>query len=134
MEGILGAVGDLLRELVLPSLATLIGGLVVGLLAKYLKKAGLELTQAQQDRIRALITEAIRATEEASRREAMTSEEKRTRTIDAARTAITLDPALPDLSREDVAEVMDAQLPLVRKEQVGVPTKPVPSTPGTVGR
>ena len=108
--------GDMLLQIVLPSLATIVGGMIVGLLNKQLKKAGIELTQAQQDRVKELIQDAIRATEEAARRESMTSEEKRAKAIVAATLAITSAPSIPDMPREEIEAALDSQLPIVRKQ------------------
>lgn len=108
--------GDLLLQIVLPSLATIVGGLIVGLLNKQLKKAGIELNQAQQDRIKELIQDAIRATEEAARRGSMSSAEKRTMTLEGATEAIAQDATVPTLAVPIIGTIVDSQLPLVRAQ------------------
>lgn len=116
--------GDMLLQVVLPSLATIVGGMIVGLLNKQLKKANLELTEAQQERIKELIRDAIRATEEAARRQAMTSAEKRSKTVEAiART-------VPELPTAEISTALDAQLPIVRKDiAVPAPVTIMPAVP-----
>ncbi len=58
-----------LLEIVLPTLATVIGTMVVGLLTKYLQKAQIDLSSEQRTQLRRAIEEAVLAVEESTRRQ-----------------------------------------------------------------
>lgn len=109
MFGFLAAAfGKMLLSTVLPVIGTAIGGLVVGILGKQLKKVGLDLSVQQERRLHELVIQAIQATEEAARRRSMTSGEKAnyaTNLIAAAR---------PDLPLQDIRLALDSALPEVR--------------------
>lgn len=107
------AIASKLVEIVLPTLATAIAGLIVALLSKYLKKVKIELTVEQETRLRQVVEDAIRATEEAARRQAakgirMTSHEKEQLT---ARAVL---QKMPDVPAGQLKLAVDAMLPEVR--------------------
>lgn len=111
MGNLWAGLGKKLVELVLPSLATMVAGLAVASLQKVLKKQGLELTQAQEQRLRVLAEDAILQVEEMARRQQgqMTSEQKAeeaTRIV-AARA--------PEVSRNAIKAAIDSVLPIVRQ-------------------
>src|SRR5688572_9826093 len=121
-----GWIAKQLVELVLPGLATAIGGMVVALLSKYLKKVKIELTAEQEARLREIVADAVRSTEEVARRQAkvgvpMSSDEK------DDMTAATITAKMPDLPPLELRNAIDAALPQVREELR-------PSTPATFGR
>lgn len=125
MGAVFGALGMKILEVLLPSLATLIGGLVSALLAKQLRKAGLDLDEKQQAALRQIIEDAIKAAEEAARRNpTMTSEEKRSiaASIVAAK--------VPKLNQVDVSLALDAALPEVRAQLGETRKLPRPSLAG----
>lgn len=111
--GILAALGGLVIKGILPGLATLISGLVVGLLNKKLKQAGIELDDKQQARVRQIVEDAIKAAEEAARRKANTSQPM---TSDAKRdlAVAIIKSKIPQLDPLDLALALDSALPKVR--------------------
>ena len=113
-------------EVLLPPLATAIAGLLVAYLAKALKKAGLELTNAQDERLRQLVRDGILAAEEAARRNPnLTSVEKK---------AIAVNQAVaraPSVKVETASRVVDQVLPEVRAQ---LRDSPRPATPASFGR
>jgi len=110
-------------HLVLPTLATAIAGYVVALLAKQLQRAGIQLTDAQDERLRAIVRDAIRYAEEQARRNPLTGSEKRAIAVNQSVARV------PSISVDTAERVVDQQLPVVRAELA-----PKPSTPATFGR
>lgn len=127
MGGILGAIGNALLEFVLPTLATAIATLVVGILTRFLKKQKIDITDAQQKRLKEIVEDAIKAVEEAARRQTMTSAEKEhmAKQIILERTAA--EPGVPVPDAEKLSHAVDAAMPEIRKRLE-------PSTPATFGR
>lgn len=126
MGSFLASVGAQLLQTVLPSLATVLAGFLVALAAKYLKKLGIEVTDAQDARLRQLVRDGIMAAEEAAHRDPLTSLEKN---------AIAVNQVIarePELRIDTVKRVVDQVLPGVRVE-LGK-AAPKPSTPATFGR
>lgn len=123
MGEVLGWLGQQLLQVVLPTLATAIAGLLVGLLTKYLKKINLEVTIEQEERLRKIVEDAVKATEEAARRATMSSAHKDDLAQRIVRTQV------PDIPPHKLRVAIDAALPEVRKQLA-----PVPSTPATFGR
>lgn len=121
-----GWLGQTLLEVVLPSLATVIAGLVIGLLSRYLKKVKIELTAEQEARLRAIVEDAVKATEEVARRQATAGTVMSSRDKDSM-TATAVLNAMPDLPAGQLRTAIDAALPEVRKRLE-------PSTPATFGR
>jgi len=114
--------------LVLPSLATVLGGFLVAILNKFLKKQGIELTNAQDERLRQLVRDGIKAAEEMARRNPdLSSTEKK---AIAANQAVAREPGT---SIDTANRIVDQELPGLRKELAGT-AKPQPSTPATFGR
>jgi hypothetical protein len=106
--------GEYLLKAVLPGLAAAGGTLAVGILNKQLRRAGIELTDKQQQQVRTLVENAIVQTEELARRRAlagdpMTSEEKR------QETTVRVMVERPDLREPDIFNAIDALLPKVRQ-------------------
>lgn len=99
-----------LLTILMPVVGTVVAGFLVALLNKYLAKAKIDLDLAQQERIKQAVEEAIRATEEVSRRQLMSSGQKR------ALTSLTVGNVLPDVKQSEIDRKIDAQLPVVRKE------------------
>lgn len=116
-----GTIAAKLVEVVLPTLATAIAGLVVVLLRKWSQKAGLDLTEQQEQRIRQIVVDAIARAEEIGRRETLSSEDKRTIATQSVRRQVR------DLTDSQIAELVDSTLPAVRATLV-------PKTPATLGR
>ena len=126
--GLLAGVGASLIQLVLPSVATVVGGFLVAILNKYLKKQGIELTNAQDERLRQLVRDGIKAAEEMARRNPdLSSTEKH---------AIAVNQAVarePSTTVAAASRVVDQEMPEMRKDLAGT-AKPQPSTPATFGR
>lgn len=127
MGDILGAIGNALLEFVLPTLATAIATLVVGILTRFLKKQKIDITDAQQKRLKEIVEDAIKAVEEAAHRETMTSAQKESmaKQIILERTAA--EPGVPVPEPEKLSHAIDAAMPEIRKRLE-------PSTPATFGR
>lgn len=128
MGGLLAGVGLQLVHLVLPSLATIISGLIIALATKQLQKLGIQVTNEQDARLRQLVRDGILAAEEAAHRiPSLTSEEKRAIAVNTAAARA------PETSLAAVNRTIDQTLPLVRKE-LEKPAPPKPSTPANFGR
>ncbi len=118
MTDVVGTIGRTLWEAVLPSMATVIAGMVMLLLKQLAKKYDLEFTDKQEDRLKAIVVEKIHATEEAARRqEVTTSEGKKAKTVNDVIVAAIADPQIPDPSIERVAAVVDSELQRLRVGQ-----------------
>lgn len=110
-----GAIGTSLLEIVLPGAATVIAAQVVRLLNKQATKVGLELDEAQADKLRQIIVDAVTRTEEMGRREKLTGTQKRTAATDAALAELRAEfPAREEFTRERVGKMIDTVLPAVR--------------------
>lgn len=110
-------------EWLLPTLLTAVTGLVMAALTRFFKKQGIELTAAQEARLRALVRDAVSAIEERATREPMTSTEKH-----EAALSLVLEVA-PQFSEEAIDNAIDAARPSLQP-----PKKLIPSTPATFGR
>lgn len=121
MGAIFGWIGAKLVSIVLPTLTSVIAGMVIGILKKQLTKRGIEITDAQEQQLEKIVVDAIQATEEAARRDHLSSEQK------AAMTLAKIQDARPDLTAGSIMQKVDAKLPEVR-------AKLTPSTPATLGR
>lgn len=128
MNPVVTEIGTQLVHLVLPTLATAIASLAVGILQKKLKVVGIELDDKQATRLRTLAHDAILRTEEASRRDPTMSP---TEKADYAERTI-LEQA-PDVQPADARHWIDVMLPMVRAK--GMMKPPVPTLPmAPVGR
>jgi hypothetical protein len=125
MTDFIGGIGRALWEAVLPSMATVIAGMLLLVVKRFLAKQGLDLTEKQEQRLKAIVVDKIHATEEAARRVQLTSVEKHAKTVNDVVVAATDDPALPNPSVEKVAAVVDAELGKVRAGYI-----PNPGLPG----
>lgn len=112
MTDLLIETGRTLIETVLPALATVIGGYLVLVLRRKAQTLGVDLTAAQEARLRALAAEAVHAVEEQAHRRAtdgrpMSGLDKRAEalarlpvaTADPVRLATALDAAVQGLRR-----------------------------------
>ena len=125
-------IGLQVLDLLLPSLATVLAGFLVAVASKYLKKLGIEVTDAQDARLRQLVRDGIMAAEEAAHREPLTSKEKNAIAVNQVLTRE------PDIQLDTVKRVVDQVLPSVRVElgKDAAPAAEAPDTvtPGTFGR
>lgn len=119
MGSIFASIGHGLLTLALPALATILSGLAVSFVQKKAQQAGIELTQAQSDRLRSVVTDAVQAVEEQSSRAAaagvpMSPEQKRS-------SALALIAQHPTIVTGNIQTMIDTVLPEVRtKLQVGI--------------
>lgn len=113
--------GMKLLEIALPSLATVIAGLLVAFLTKKLQSIGITVSQQQQDRLKELAEHTVLAVEEQSRRKVMSSQQKDSAAVQ------TIKSKLPGADIADVRNAVDAALPTLR-------AKLTPISPGTLGR
>lgn len=112
MGSFFSSIGHGLLTLALPALGTILSALAVSFVQKKAQQAGIELTQAQSDRLKSVVTDAVQAVEEkAGRAEAagtpMSPEVKRS-------SALALVAAHPTLVTGDVQTMIDTVLPEVR--------------------
>lgn len=121
---LLAHLGLKVGEILLPTLATAIASLLVALLTRKLQSAGIQLTEQQQQQLKVLAADAIRAAEEASRRDPTLNGADKT-----ALATATIAEKRPDLKPAEIQHVIDATLPIVRPMLT-----PKPSTPATLGR
>lgn len=108
--------GTIVSTLVEPILITLIGVIaaqVVRILNTQAKKVGLELTEAQQQRLKAIVADALKRVEELARRQHLTGDQKRVAATDAILSAASAELG-KEFSREQVGRMIDAVLPDVR--------------------
>jgi hypothetical protein len=109
----------------LPPLATVMAGFAVALLNKKLKQMGIELTDAQDERLRQLVRDGILAAEEAAHRNPnLSSTEKHAIAVNQT---VARDP---DVSLQTASRVVDQVLPVVRAEL----ENPPPRITTTIGR
>lgn len=124
MGDLLGAIGGQMVDWLLPTLLTAVTGLVMAALTRFFKKQGIELTAAQEARLRALVRDAVNAIEERAARDGtMTSEEKHEAAISLVR------ESAPQFSEEAIDNAIDAARPSLQP-----PKTLTPSTPATFGR
>lgn len=110
---------ELFMKFVAPPLAALIATLLVAVLKRYLSKLGIEIDAVQETRLKELAKDAIRAAEEAARRQPTMSG------VDKKKVASEIvQDARPDLSLDQVHLALDANLPDVRAELKGTGTFP----------
>ena len=109
--GFLGQLGRQMLTVLLPTLATAIGGMIMALLKQQLTKQGLQLTAEQERRIDQIVSDAIRIVEEEARRQT----DKMPGPQKAARAEQIIRQKLPDLSDDRLRQVLDRNLPLVRR-------------------
>jgi len=118
----LASFGHTILEAVLPSMATVIAGMLMIAVKRFLKKQGLELTEQQEVRLKQIVVDKIHATEEAARRgEVKTAEEKKALTVNAATVAAIDDPHLPNPTIAHVEAITDSEL---NKLRTADPTRP----------
>jgi hypothetical protein len=96
---------------VLPILGTAIATLLVGVLTRFLKQQKIEITAAQEERLRELVRDAVKAVEEQSRRQPMTSPQKA-----VAAAQIVLDQAPHEIPPDKLRVAIDAALPDMREQ------------------
>ncbi len=116
MVDVFGSIGHAIVTAVLPSLATVIAGMVTLLLKRLLAKQGIELTEKQEDRLKQIVVDRVHATEESARRapEGTSSGEKKQQTMDATIAAANADPSIPNPSPAKVSELIDSTLSQMR--------------------
>lgn len=113
--GIVGAFGKGLGEVVLPVAGTVIAGQVVRLLSRQTKKIGLELGEAEQDKLRQIIVDSVTRAEEVGRRGNLSGEQKRIAATDAALAELGAEfPAREAFTRERIGKMIDTVLPALR--------------------
>jgi hypothetical protein len=124
MTDVIGSIGHALWDAVLPSLATVIAGMVLVLLKQVAKKYGLEITEKQEARLKEIVVDKIHATEEAAHRQEVTTKEgKKAKTVNDALVAAIEDPQIPNPTIEKVSAVVDSELQKIR---VGMPDAGLP--------
>jgi hypothetical protein len=114
MSDILGTIGEGILKVVLPSLGTVIAGFLVLVLKRVAAKYGIEVTEKQEERLKQIVVDKIHATEESSRREPLSSPDKKTMTVTDAVAEATADPSIPNPTREKVSQLVDSELNKVR--------------------
>lgn len=111
----------------LPTLGTMVTAAVMAVLKRYFAKLGLELSAANEARVRDLVAQALLQVEEMARRRAgqgssMSGQEKADMAIDLLRRK------LPELGADDISELIDAELPKVRAAIVAPTVPPAPAS------
>jgi hypothetical protein len=116
MGDFIGAIGSGLVHLVLPSLGTIIAGMLVMVLKRAASKYGLEVTEKQEERLKQIVVDKIHATEEASRRSGnvLSGDEKKTIAVEQVLKVAESDPTIPNPSVEHVSSKIDAELAKAR--------------------
>lgn len=120
----LGALGGKVLDITVAIFAPTIASLLVAALVQFLHKHKIEVSLADQARLREVATDAIHTIEEVSKRTEMTSEEKAA----AATGLVTME--LPKKTADEAGCAVDAALAKARGKTI----HPVPSTPGTFGQ
>lgn len=121
MSEILMTVGAALWQAVLPSLATVLAGMLMLLLKRVLAKQGIELSDAQDQRLTNIVAEKIRAAEEWAHREEKAGndpppgEVKLGKVVTDTIATVKHDQTIPDPSPDKVRAIIDSTLPLVRR-------------------
>lgn len=117
-------------------LATAIGGVTIALLNKLRKKYGLQADAEQDAKVRAAVQNAILATEERVRAEAIRRLQPTSNVIEAkmASTVTQVLDAVPGVSHEEATRLVNEELPKVRAAtatfmgQVGQAAVPLPAS------
>lgn len=104
----MGMLGGWLLHLVLPSIATVIAGYLTKILHTQAKKAGLDLTQAQDDAIKAKVLDIVVGIEE----RAAGGDVKKDGKHDEAVTKI--ESAFPQLSEVQIEDAIKQAVPKMR--------------------
>jgi hypothetical protein len=125
MGDFVGTIGHAFVNLVLPSLATVIAGMLVMVLKRVANKYGLEVSEKQEQRLKEIVVDKIHAVEELSRRSTLTSEEKKAIAVNESLKVAIDDPTLPNPSVAHVSSKVDTEL---AKARVGgrLPSQPTP--------
>jgi molybdopterin-guanine dinucleotide biosynthesis protein A len=105
-----GALGGGIMQVLLPSLATVIAGMLMLVLKRLAAKYGLEITEKQEERLKQIVVDKIHATEEVAHRMPLTGVEKNAKTVNDVMVAAIDDPAIPNPTIEKVAAEVDAEL------------------------
>jgi hypothetical protein len=114
---VLIALGHQLAATVLPGLVTVIAGLVAGVLVQQLRRANVQVTKEQEERLRLVVEDVIRAVEEAARRTpTMTSTAK-----EALAKHMLTERLKVNVPGEQLQIAIDAALPKVRTQLAGEP-------------
>jgi hypothetical protein len=124
MGDFIGGIGHALWDAVLPSMATVIAGMLMLVVKRFLAKQGLDLTEKQEQRLKEIVVDKIHATEEVAHRIPLTGVEKNAKTVNDAVVAATDDPTIPNPSVEKVAAVVDAELGKARAGYMPDPGRP----------
>jgi hypothetical protein len=114
---------------VLPTLALVVAGYLILLLHKLALRLGIDVANRQEARLEQIVGNQIHATEEASHRDPLRSEEKLTRTVDATLVAATMDPTVPTPTKEKVELLVDAELGKLRAAGALTREPPAPGLP-----
>ena len=124
MDHLFTTAGLKLFEIVLPTLATALAGLLIAFLTKKLQSIGITVDAQQQAQLKELAAHTVIALEEQARRTPMSGQAKDSAAFTKIRAK------LPDAKPADVRDAIDAALPASRSATVAL----VPATPGTFGR
>jgi hypothetical protein len=114
MGDIFSSIGDALLKAVLPTLGSVIAGFVILVLKRIAAKHGIELTEKQEDRLKAIVVEKVNAVEERAHRGEIDKEDKHEAAVTAVVRAATEDKTIPNPTREEASEVIDATLGATR--------------------
>jgi glutamyl/glutaminyl-tRNA synthetase len=125
MSDFIGSIGHALWEAVLPSMATVLAGMVMLVVKRFLAKQGLELTTQQEVRLKQIVKEKVNAVEERAHRGEIDKEDKHEAAVTAVVRAATEDNSIPNPTREEASEVIDATLGATRSVHL-----PNPGLPG----
>jgi len=126
MGDFIGGIGHALWDAVLPSMATVIAGMLMLVVKRFLAKQGLDLTEKQEQRLKEIVVDKIHATEEAAHRDpSITSQDKKAIAVNDAIVEATMDPGIPNPSVEKVSKIVDSELNKVRAGY-----QPNPGLPG----
>lgn len=114
---------DVFVKFLAPPIATLIAALLVAVLKRQFSKLGIEIDEQEADALKRLTKDAIKAAEEASRRQPLTGADK----LQITTALIAKDR--PDLDLADVHQSIDSALPDVRAELKGTAQFPLSQAP-----
>jgi hypothetical protein len=112
MGTLLAALGGALMKAVFPALATALTAAVMAVLKRQFERLGLELSSQQEQRVKQIVLDVVLRVEELARRNDLTGQQK----ADIAQTE--LRAALPELSEEAIAKMIDTTLPVVRSRGI----------------
>jgi hypothetical protein len=114
MGDVLGTIGRGLWEAVLPSMATVLSAMLMLVVKRFLAKQGLELTTQQEVRLKQIVKEKVNAVEERAHRGEIARDDKHEAAVTAVVRAATEDKTIPNPTREEASEVIDATLGATR--------------------